>query len=91
MNIVRLERKPDFAPDIRLAVSAQSANEIDDDTYQQNQTKPSSADGGATKIKTAAAEHKKKNKYEKYRIHSYRIALRFHRRYGVFPYQGSME
>jgi hypothetical protein len=35
---------------------AESAQEIDDQAYRQNQTKPSAADDGAAKVKPAAAE-----------------------------------
>ena len=44
---------------------AESAHKVDDKTYQQNQTKSSSADGRPTKVKTAATEQEKKNKYKK--------------------------
>ena len=44
---------------------AESAHKIDDNTYQQDQTKSSSADGRPAKVKTAAAKHEKKNKYKK--------------------------
>ena len=44
---------------------AESAHKIDDNTYQQDQAKSSSADGRPAKIKTAAAEQEKKNKDQK--------------------------
>jgi len=48
---------------IRLVIRAESAHQIDDKTYQQNQTKSSPSDHGATEVKTASAKQKKKNKY----------------------------
>jgi hypothetical protein len=44
---------------------SESAHKVDDKTYQQNQTQSSSADGRPAKVKTAAAEQEKKNKYKK--------------------------
>jgi hypothetical protein len=48
----------------RLGSRAPSAHEIDDKANQQNQAKPASTDGGPSKVKTATAEQKKKNKYK---------------------------
>ena len=48
---------------IRLASRTPSAHKVDDETYQQNQTKSSPSDHGATEVKTASAKQKKKNKY----------------------------
>ena len=45
---------------------AESAHKIDDNTYQQDQAKSSSADGRPAKIKTAAAEQEKKDDYQKH-------------------------
>ena len=44
--------------------AAQSAHHIDHQDYQQKQANPSSANDGAAKVKTAAAEQEKKNKYK---------------------------
>ena len=41
---------------IRLVSRPKSAHEIDDDTYQQNQTKSSATYGGTTEVKTASTE-----------------------------------
>jgi hypothetical protein len=49
---------------ILLAFRAESAREIDDKAYQQNQANPAAADSRTSKIKPAAAEQKKKNKYD---------------------------
>jgi hypothetical protein len=43
---------------------AESTHEKDDQAYQQNQAKPAAADDGAAKVKPAAAEQEKKNKYD---------------------------
>jgi hypothetical protein len=59
-----------YPPRYRLASRTKSAHQIDDKTYQQNQTKPSPSDHGATEVKTASAKQKKKNKYEQYWIHA---------------------
>ena len=40
---------------LSVSRTAESAREIDDKAYQQNQAKPA-ADDGATKVKSAAAE-----------------------------------
>ena len=45
-----------------LTICAESAHKVDDKTYHQNQTKPSSSDGRTTEVKTTSAEQKKKNK-----------------------------
>jgi hypothetical protein len=47
---------------VRLVFRAESAHRIDDQAYQQNQAKPSSADCRTAKVKTASAEQKKKHK-----------------------------
>jgi hypothetical protein len=43
---------------------AESACEIDDKAYQQNQANPTATDEGTTKVKTAAAEQEKQNNHE---------------------------
>jgi hypothetical protein len=43
---------------------AESAQEIDDKAYQQNQAKPAAADDGTAKVKPAAAEQQEKNHHE---------------------------
>jgi hypothetical protein len=49
----------------RLAFrTAESACQIDDKAYQQNQAKPAAADGRTAKVKPAAPEQEKKNKYD---------------------------
>jgi hypothetical protein len=42
----------------------ESAQEIDDKAYRQNQAKPAAADDGTTKVKPAAAEQEKQNNQE---------------------------
>ena len=46
------------------AFRAESAQEIDDKAYRQNQAKPAAADDGTSKIKPAAAEQEKQDNYE---------------------------
>jgi hypothetical protein len=46
------------------AFRAESAQQINDKAYHQNQAKPAAADDGTAKVKPAAAEQEKKNKYE---------------------------
>ena len=46
------------------AFRAESAQEIDDKAYRQNQAKPAAADDGTAKVKPAAAEQEKKNNHE---------------------------
>ena len=41
---------------LSVSRTAESAREIDDKAYQQNQAKPAAADGVTTKVKSAAAE-----------------------------------
>ncbi len=41
------------------AFRAESAHEIDDQAYRQNQAKPAAADDGTAKVKPAAAEQEK--------------------------------
>jgi hypothetical protein len=43
---------------------AESAHEIDDQAYQQNQAKPAAANDGTAKVKPAAAKQEKKNNHE---------------------------
>jgi hypothetical protein len=43
---------------------AESAQEIDNEAYQQNQAKPAAADDGTAKVKPAAAEQEKQNHHE---------------------------
>ena len=43
------------------AFRAESAQEIHDRAYRQNQAKPAAADDGTAKVKPAAAEHEKQN------------------------------
>jgi hypothetical protein len=49
---------------ILWAFRAESAHEIDDKAYRQNQAKPAAADDGTAKVKPAAAEQEKKNNQE---------------------------
>jgi hypothetical protein len=44
-----------------LRFRTKSTHQKDDKTDQQNQTKPATADNRPSKVKTAAAENKKKN------------------------------
>jgi hypothetical protein len=44
-----------------LISRAESAHEINNDAYQQYQADPAAADGRPAKVKSAAAEQKKKN------------------------------
>ena len=53
-----------FRPRRLCVPRAESAQEIDGEAYQQNQTKPAAADDGAAKVKPAAAEQEKKNNQE---------------------------
>ena len=46
---------------VTLDLRAESTHEIDDNTYQYDQPQSSSAEGRSAKVKTAAAEHEKKN------------------------------
>jgi hypothetical protein len=46
---------------ILLTFRAESAHDIDNQAYQQNQANPAAADDGATKIKPASAEQEKHN------------------------------
>ena len=59
-----------YPPRYRLDSRAKSAHQIDDKTYQQDQTKPSPSDHGATEVKTTSAEQKEKNKDKQYWIHA---------------------
>ena len=72
---------------ILLLFCTKSAHQIDDKADQQNQTKPASADGGPSKVKTAAAEQKKKDNYQKNQVHGCKIALRDNRHHGAFTHQ----
>ena len=45
---------------------SESAHAIDDQAYQQNQSKPATADDGTAKVKPATAEQKQKNKDDQY-------------------------
>jgi hypothetical protein len=49
---------------ILLAFRAESAHEIDDKAYHQNQANPAAADDRTSKVKPAAAEQQKKNQYK---------------------------
>jgi hypothetical protein len=49
---------------ILCAFRAESAQEIDDKAYRQNQAKPAAADDGTSKVKPAAAEQEKQNNHE---------------------------
>ena len=74
--------------DILLIFRAESAHEIDDKAYQQNQANPAATDGGTSKVKAATAEQEKQNKYQEQWIHGSKIAHRRHDFYGVFtPYR----
>jgi hypothetical protein len=53
-----------FDPIRSASRGAKSAREIDDKADQQNQAKPAAADKGAAKVKPAAAEQEKQNKYD---------------------------
>jgi hypothetical protein len=46
------------------AFRAESAQEINDKAYRQNQAETAAADDGTAKVKPAAAEQEKQNKYE---------------------------
>jgi hypothetical protein len=47
----------DLAADVlSVAFRAESAHEIDDQAYQQNQANPAAANGGTSEVKSAAAE-----------------------------------
>jgi len=61
---------------IRIVSLAESAHQIDDDAYQQDQAQPSSANGGSAEVKTSPPENEKKNNYYQYKIHAHTIALR---------------
>lgn len=52
----------DMVGNILLGSRAESAHEIDDKAYHQNQANPAAADDRTSKVKPAAAEQKKKNK-----------------------------
>src|ERR1022692_4456849 len=68
--------------------AAESAHEIDDKAYQQNQANPAAADGGTSKVKAATAEQEKQNKYQEQWIHGSKITHRRYGSYGVFtPYR----
>jgi len=74
--------------DILLTFRTESAHEIDDKAYHQNQANPAAAEGGTSKVKAATAEHEKQNKYQEQWIHSLKITHRRHGSYGVFtPYR----
>jgi hypothetical protein len=45
-----------------LVFRAESTHEIDDKAYHQNQANPTAADDRTSKVKSAAAEEKQKNK-----------------------------
>jgi hypothetical protein len=47
---------------VRSAFRAESAHAIDNQADHQNQAKSATADDGTAKVKSAAAEQKKKNK-----------------------------
>jgi hypothetical protein len=47
--------------DILLGSRAESAHEIDDEAYHQNQANPAATDDRTSEIEPAAAEQKKKN------------------------------
>jgi hypothetical protein len=49
---------------ILWAFRAESAHEIDDKAYRQNQANPAAADDGTAKVKPAAAEQEKQNNQE---------------------------
>ena len=51
-----------LAGDIPLAFRAESAHQIDDKAYGQNQANPAAAEDRTSKVKPAAAEQQKKNK-----------------------------
>jgi len=65
---------------------AKTAHKIDDQADQQNQAKPSAADGGSAKVKAAAAEQEEKNNDEKEQVHGGKIACRGECRYGALPH-----
>ena len=50
--------------DILLTFRAESAQEIDDQAYRQNQAKSSSANDGTAKVKPAATEQEEQNQHE---------------------------
>ena len=49
---------------ICLDSPAEAAHEVDDETHQQNQTKPASTKDRPAKIKPSSTEQEKKNKYK---------------------------
>jgi hypothetical protein len=54
------------AEDRLRAPRTESAHEIDDKAYHQNQTNPAAADSRAPKVKPAPTEQQKKNKQNNY-------------------------
>jgi hypothetical protein len=62
--LVAPERNDGGRRAILWASRAESAQEIDDKANHQNQSNPSAADDGTTKVKPAAAEQEKKNNHE---------------------------
>jgi hypothetical protein len=67
----------------RSAFCAPSARQIDDKAQQEDKADPSSADGGPTDVKAAAAEQKEKDKDKKKYIHGCRVALHCFHDYGA--------
>jgi hypothetical protein len=49
-----------------VTFSAESAHEIDDKAYRQNQTNPTAAENRSSPVKSAPAEQQKKNKQNNY-------------------------
>jgi hypothetical protein len=57
----------------RLLSTAETAGQIDDDDYQQDETKSATAVSGAAEVKTAAAEQKQQHEQEEYNVHNWFI------------------
>ena len=72
--IYKLSARVDFEPDtvelpmnltiLSVSRTAESACQIDDKAYQQNQPESAAPDDGSTKVQSAAAEEEKQNHYD---------------------------
>jgi hypothetical protein len=49
-----------------VTFSAESAHEIDNEAYRQNQTNPTTAESRSSPVKSAPTEQQKKNKQNNY-------------------------
>jgi hypothetical protein len=61
LNYAMTVRYVEFARHVLLGFRAESAREIDDKAYQQDQANSAATDNGASKVKSTAAEQKKEN------------------------------